>query len=422
MDPLINSVDIISEIEFVHKSFYQFYNNDNLVPDFCNIIDKLLHNVKKGINFYESIIAQKEKENKIVKKETKDLVLKEKNIHKEKDEKIKILEQENIFLKNEISKLKKEYESSNKGEKKKDNILKTIEDFCPVYIYDKPVNDWEKHVANKTNYVLNYHKELKEIIDKCNVSLDDVVSYIINNRKIKDNASNRRDNKQKIERCWDLHKKYGKKLNLVYFSLSKMSRIYKSKWNEWLDYLHKKINSLDNLENKNNEMRKDAQFEKINNKSIKYYSEINLNLLKKGEIIEYLNSHSTYQKRKFRGLCINCKIKEVEKDIQEKCNACISCEGNGVPASNEYIKKFNKWKDKNKIYPEPKEVLYYDEIDFSKYKIGDEIIYKNPINGCNVYRKLTGWCTNCNKFPIEKHEICRYCEKTKWGNGLPTFM
>jgi hypothetical protein len=60
---------------------------------------------------------------------------------------------------------------------------------------------------------------------------------------------------------------------------------------------------------------------------------MDLTKLKKGEMFDYLNNNGTKSRKRFNGLCIDCKIKEVEDSNNIRCNACISCEGLGVPAA-----------------------------------------------------------------------------------------
>lgn len=126
---------------------------------------------------------------------------------------------------------------------------------CPIYIYNNNDNEWKKFISNETKYKTVFNKDFKDIIDKNNVDINEVIDYIFKNREIKDTPSNRRDYKQKIERCWYLYDKYKDYLNLMNFSISKMSRIYKTEWNDWLKYLDEKIIEID-------EMRKNVQNDK----------------------------------------------------------------------------------------------------------------------------------------------------------------
>lgn len=50
-------------------------------------------------------------------------------------------------------------------------------------------------------------------------------NYILKNRKIKDTPSTRNNYEQKIKRCNYLYDKYKENLNLVYFSINKISRL-----------------------------------------------------------------------------------------------------------------------------------------------------------------------------------------------------
>lgn len=49
-----------------------------------------------------------------------------------------------------------------------------------------------------------------------------------------------------MERCKYLHGKYEDKLSLVYFSISKISRLSKSEWIKWLQFFDDKIKEIKN--------------------------------------------------------------------------------------------------------------------------------------------------------------------------------
>lgn len=129
-------------------------------------------------------------------KEMEDMEIRHNEILKQKEKEIKEINKDNIKKKKSSP---SSYSSNENNDMRKDS-QKSIFNICPVYIYEKPDNEWKQHVSKKTITSLKYHKELKDILDNYNVNVDEVIDYIFKIRKIKDTPSNRRDYKQKIER------------------------------------------------------------------------------------------------------------------------------------------------------------------------------------------------------------------------------
>lgn len=75
-----------------------------------------------------------------------------------------------------------------------------------------------------------------------NIEIDEYVNNIIQIKGLKNTGSSRKHYKQKIERFRYLNEKYEDKLRLLYFSFSKLSRLSKVKWEEWLFYLNIQFN------------------------------------------------------------------------------------------------------------------------------------------------------------------------------------
>lgn len=61
---------------------------------------------------------------------------------------------------------------------------------------------------------------------------------------------------------------------------------------------------------------------------------------------------------------------------------------------------------------------YKNAIDFTKYKIGDKIIYKN-FHGNSAELIIHGWCKTCIETPTKGiDEFCKHCKKVNEGCGF----
>lgn len=202
-----------------------------------------LNNIIKNIEEEKSILYNSNQklieEIKYLKIKCNDILISEKELNSKNNIDICNFEIENIKLEYEIKSPKKK----NTNECK--NVNNNIHDKCPVYIYINPNTKLKRHIANETNLKIIYNKELKEIMEFDNINIDEAVDYIIKNRNIKDTSSSRQNYKNKIERCRYLDQNYGNKLNVVFFSISKVSRLSKKEWELWLIYFNKKIKDLD---------------------------------------------------------------------------------------------------------------------------------------------------------------------------------
>jgi len=127
---------------------------------------------------------------------------------------------------------------------------------------------------------------------------------------------------------------------------------------------------------------------------LEYYKNMDLNILKKGEMFDYLNNNGTKSRKRFNGLCIDCKIKEVENSNNDRCNACISCLGLGVPASIEYIKNINRF-----------------------------LPYGTEYKGLHGQRKISKGPCEANDCPYEKrlvyNRLCKKCYNFSNGKYNP---
>lgn len=179
---------------------------------------------------------------------------------------------------------------------------------CLVYLF----KDFIMH------YVGLYEQIQKDSVSSFN-ALEDVIKYVLTERGIKNSDSNRRNYRNIIKRCVFLYKKYGKKLEIVYFSLSNMSRIYKTNWKKWLEYLNEVIISMP----KNDHDDQDTiNFEQNKEMLLKMYHEIDFTKLEKGQNFSFINKNGNTNDKRFNGLCCRCKRDNAERHNDNMCKNC----------------------------------------------------------------------------------------------------
>ena len=377
-----------------------------------------------------------------------------------------ILKKENEELQKQIKELKL---NNNKKEiplltpssstENKNNTTKnggdefSISTFCRITGYDnvdKDVkNDIMKELLNSIKMYSDIYIKIKDIEDE-----DEIINWLIKNRHIKyfnEKDKNRYRIINKYKRSNELYIKFNDDLQYIYFSFSKMTRIAVKYWKDWLNILENKIeeeklkykttkNGGDNfLKIKKFDNKKFKRFmlltyilknkdliKKKLNKEIKleYYKNMDLSILKKGEMFDYLNNNGTKSRKRFNGLCIDCEIKEVEDSNNNRCNACISflpygteytglhgqrktskgpCEANGCPYEKRNVYKrlcktcYNFSNGKNNPNNEFNDEYIGEDYD-KIHKMVKEYRINNTVKICKNER--------CNKTIPNKYEYC----------------
>jgi hypothetical protein len=206
--------------------------------------DKIINNLNKIESPIEDniIFKQLKERNEVLIHEVKEL----KNTHNIEINKKKIIEVkltlESTFL-IEKDQIKNNYEKIIND--KNIDYDQTYENKfkCPIILF-KNVDKSKsyKKAARETVHEIIHYYELFEQMTRDGKTMEDIVKYTIVQKKIKNSDSNRRYVRNKIRRCSYIYKEYGNKYNnkldALYFSLSKMERIYENNWEDWLTYLN----------------------------------------------------------------------------------------------------------------------------------------------------------------------------------------
>lgn len=252
----------IEELKLLNKKINQEYKD--LKADYINV-----QNTKKE-DSYESFNINNNKDYIKIKTENEQLQEELDNIHNDNSEideltkKINDLEEMLKSKANEEeieNKYKKIYEEKLKENKKKskksksDDSIPNIEkndvesdralDLLkryPIIIYKEINNNEVKDmVASECAYLVKYQYEIsdKTKIKENEISIDDIVEYIIVQENLTHQEKNRLLNK--YERCEYLHTTYYDKLNKFKFDLNHISVMTKDEWLIWLKELHKLI-------------------------------------------------------------------------------------------------------------------------------------------------------------------------------------
>jgi chromosome segregation ATPase len=163
---------------------------------------------------------------------------------------------ENIKLKDKID----NFEKKKKNYQNKENNFR-----CNVTLFKDNKKDYNKNINKIIYEIREYYDIYVFIIDpefkNGNIDIDKVRNYVKENLlkkgkkyenniriekeegKYKNTGSNKRNHTNRIGRSVILYNKYGERLNNIYFSLSRMERIYEENWDYWLDYLENFMNN-----------------------------------------------------------------------------------------------------------------------------------------------------------------------------------
>lgn len=244
---LLNKLNIIEkEKKDITEDYIKIQNksididNDDKFKSLKDDYDKLYYereNNKDEINNYLDDI-------KTMNDTIKELEDKLKNIPNEEEieNKYKIIYEDKMKQKNKINKTIKENNKSDTFPitEKNDKIANLLKRF-PITVY-RDINDNEikDMVASECSYIVKYQYEISNKTNNQNeISINDIVDYIIIQEKLTHQEKNRLLNK--YERCYYLHKTYYDKLNIFKFDLSHISVMTKEEWKLWLVELHKLI-------------------------------------------------------------------------------------------------------------------------------------------------------------------------------------
>lgn len=251
-------------------------------------------------------------------------------------------------------------------------------EFCKISGYDEVDNDVKKDITKELLNSIKMYSNIYEKIDN-KYDINDIVDWLIKNRHIKYHEQKYRNRYRvinKYKRSFELYTKFQENLQYVYFSFSKMTRISDKLWDEWLNKLSDKIKYY---------ATKNGADEKINetdNSNDEVSSEHN-------EINQQSYSTTNNEDTSKDNINNNVKIDESRK----------------YKVINRPIRTINTNK-------------YFNEIDFTKYKIGDKIIYKNKMGNDNDIL-IQNWCKMCIKTPCKySHDYCKDCNKAKNGGGF----
>lgn len=170
-------------------------------------------------------------EEQIKNKLEKEIETKYKNIYEEK------------LNKEKNKKSRKKESSSNNENPNIEKIDKSSELLrrYPIIIY-KDINGSEvkNMVASECSFLVKYQYEVSTKTNKKDeISINEVVDYIIKQEKLSSQEKNRLLNK--YERCEYLHNTYKDKLNIFKFELNHISVMTKEEWKIWLNEIHKLI-------------------------------------------------------------------------------------------------------------------------------------------------------------------------------------
>lgn len=140
--------------------------------------------------------------------------------------------------KEEIHNTKRRYIKKVREVRTKDIILKDY----PIKVYRNIDNDIKELIAKEVSLKVKYQSEIARKLNKneINITLDDIILYIIQQLNKPNNKNNRFIYKNKIERCMYLNDKYGDMLNIFNFSIQYVGYMSKTDWDIWL-------NELDNM-------------------------------------------------------------------------------------------------------------------------------------------------------------------------------
>lgn len=172
----------------------------------------------------------------------------------------KKMEEMRIIHKKELEELKKEYENkplkkepllptSSNSEEIKNNDTKLITgdqilEKYPIYIFPNTLDENCKYAAGENCNEISYNYNIKNMVNNKKSSLELVYNYILECKRIISPTTRKYEIEKKIERCYYLYKTYGDNLKKVSFSIGRLSRLGKVKWELWLnefDKIMKKI-------------------------------------------------------------------------------------------------------------------------------------------------------------------------------------
>ena len=194
---IYNKIDTSDEINKLNKTISNLQEQINNIPN-----EKEIENKYKTL--YEELIKEQQKKVK----------------NKVKNESNKVDKSPNIEAFDKAKSLLKRY---------------------PITIY-RDINDNEVKdmVASECAYLVKYQYEISNKTNNENeISISDIIDYIIVQEKLSSQEKNRLLNK--YERCEYLHKTYIDKLNIFKFDLAHISVMTKEEWKTWLEELHKLI-------------------------------------------------------------------------------------------------------------------------------------------------------------------------------------
>lgn len=186
---------------------------------------------------------------------------------------------------------------------------------CPVIKYKEIENEKSEYkikAAKETmSEIIHYHG-LYKTLNKEGKNIDEIVQYIIENRKIDINSgTNKQTYRNKIIRSYNIYEKYNDELKKVYFSLTKMAKIYnKDNWDKWLKTLDNCIYDKENDDNIEIENEKKSD-DIINFNDVTKV--LNKDIIKNIECINKYCQDNSDNANKF---CNDC-----QKDLI-KCNIC----------------------------------------------------------------------------------------------------
>lgn len=249
---------LIIEIKDIKQDYIKIQNdkkdiNDNEAiyknPEFIKIkLEKEQleeQNTKKFDELNETIDSLRTQINSIPSEDK----IKEKvklDFEKEIETKYKNMYEEKLNKEKNKKSRKREYSSESLSDNENPNIEKLDKSSellkrYPIIVYkDINGNEVKNMVASECSFLVKYQYEVSTKTNKKDeISINEVVDYIIKQEKLSHQEKNRLLNK--YERCEYLHNVYDDKLNIFKFELNHISVMTKEEWKIWLEELHKLI-------------------------------------------------------------------------------------------------------------------------------------------------------------------------------------
>jgi hypothetical protein len=153
-----------------------------------------------------------------------------------------------INHKKEIEELKSGYECklkekekplptpSNSNENKNELITgDQILEKYPVYIFPATNDECCKYAAGELCNEIEYNYNIKNLVNNQKTSLELLCNYILSEKKLISPTTRKYEVEKKIKRCYYLYKTYGEDLKRVSFSIGRLTRLGKVKWELWLN-------------------------------------------------------------------------------------------------------------------------------------------------------------------------------------------